>query len=163
MPGFLRSLAASLAIVMLGACQSLPAAGLVGGASSPAAPDIARHLAYIEKLYNMDTASLDAAFDRVHAAFERKPTLNNRLRLAWIYAAHGHAHTNPWAARKQLMDALAEMDERSEIAALCRIRLAELKRHILLIEENNAAQEKIKAFTHIERDLETRSNSEAPP
>lgn len=158
--GYILLMAAWL--TTLTACQSMPAA-LVYTEETPDQEAVRMHIEFIDSLYRKDTARLDASFDKALAAFEKDRKLDDRLRLAWILGTHGHAHSNPWAARKHLSEALYILDDNSLLAALVRARIAQLSRNISLAEENRKAQEQIRALTDIEQSLEKKGNGKETP
>lgn len=114
------------------------------------------HMAFIELLNRSDTRQLDGIYERVESTFVDKPSTENRLRLAWVFATPGHGHSNLWAARKHLQEASHDHHLSPGMKRFVRLRLTDIKRNLQMTVKLSEANEKIRALTSLEHSMEER-------
>ncbi len=125
--------------------------------------DVSRHLAYLNTLSNLGTVELDQTYDELNARYMAKQSVDTKLFMAWILGTDGHAHTNPWAARKYLLEVQDSYDVNSNIKLLVKFQLSNLNKIIQLTDEKNEIKEKLRAITDIEQTLEQKSSGSELP
>ncbi|MGB1581080.1 MAG: hypothetical protein ACPHER_06205 [Nevskiales bacterium] len=123
---------------------------------APEADALQAHMRFIHRLNQSNTPERNALYERCNRAFNDKPSINNQLELAWVLAAPGHAHSNPWQAGKHVYEVLAKSGLSKDLRLFANLRLREIERDQQMLQRLAEADAKIKALTNLEHSMEQR-------